>query len=168
MVSVQISYALSIQFGLFQFSTLVSHTNYAELSEFHMYLPSHRNTLKGKEIKWLLKWLGRFWFLSLRRQTFVVGCFQTRQGLLSEPWQAFFFFLLTFSFAIWLLIVFILYWKGRYIFSEATWYKFWYSQFFLSSTRTGAALSLVPQPTHPAPATEDAACLRHPLFPSCS
>lgn len=65
-----------------------------------------------------------------------------------------FFFLLTFSFAIWLLIVFILYWKGRYIFSEATWYKFWYSQFFLSSTHTGAALSLVPQPTHPAPATE--------------
>lgn len=43
------------------------------------------------------------WLLSNRTQT-------TEQGMTGV------FFLLTFPFAIWLLIVFILYWKGRYIF----------------------------------------------------
>lgn len=54
MVSVQIIYFLSIQFGLILswFSILVSH---AELSEYHMCFPIHRNIHKGKEIKCLLK-----------------------------------------------------------------------------------------------------------------
>lgn len=43
-------------------------------------------------------------------------------------------------------------------------YTFWYSQFFLSSACTGAALSLISQPIRPASAAEDETSLRHSLF----
>lgn len=150
---------------IFWRSKVVRHKNHAVLSEYCMYLASHRNIHKRKKFKWIQNWLGRFWFLSLRRQTFVVGCFQIRHRLLSKARQAFFFswlFLLPFDCSLFSFCT-----ERADTFFKAVnsriQYKFWYSQFFLSIACTGAALSLISQPTCLASTTEEETSLRHPL-----
>lgn len=134
-----------------------------------MCLPSHRNIHKRKEMKWLLKWFGRFCFLLYLwgARHLLLAAFKADEDCWASH-KLFFFFISTFPFAIWRLIILILYWKGKYIFfkvrNTGTWYKFWYNQLFLSSTYIGVALSVVSQTTHPATATEDATCLRQLFF----